>query len=388
MKSRFTGILTLFLAFFIQFSFAQEKTVTGNVVSEEDGLGLPGVNVIVQGTTRGVQTGIDGEYSIVVSEGEKLKFSFAGMTDQVITVGSDNVINVTMKDDNILDVVSVDGYRTITPRTSPSAVKVIDASQIEERANANVLQSLQGQVAGLSISAGSGQPGATPSIILRGIGSINGETDPLFVIDGMPVDATSFRTLNQNDIKTFNVLKDAAATSIYGNRGANGVIVITTKSGNFNEDLSIRYTSQFGFSEMQNLNIELMNSNQLLNFQKQYGQGLGSTLEQWQIDELSSNTNTFWSDVFFRKGVTQSHDIAISSGSEKTTNYTSLSYLDQEGIFVGSTFKRFSVRNNFSGKTANDKFNYAANISVAYSKSGNPPNAGSQAVYFNPFRAA
>src|SRR5690606_389823 len=149
-----------------------------------------------------------------------------------------------------------------------------------------------------------------------------------------------------------------------------------------------RYTSQFGFSEMQNLNIELMNSNQLLNFQKQYGQGLGSTLEQWQIDELSSNTNTFWSDVFFRKGVTQSHDIAISSGSEKTTNYTSLSYLDQEGIFVGSTFKRFSVRNNFSGKTANDKFNYAANISVAYSKSGNAPNAGSQAVYFNPFRAA
>lgn len=388
MKSKFTGILTLFLAFFIQFSFAQEKTITGTVTSSGDGLPLPGASVVIGGTTKGTQTDLDGRYTIIANKGEKLAFTFIGMTPQTIVVGDASVINVKMAADLVIESVQIDQYRKITPRTSVVAFKVIDADFAEQRANANVLQSLQGQIAGVNISAGSGQPGATPTIIIRGVGSIHGSTDPLFVIDGMPVDATIFRTLNPNDIKTFTTLKDAAATSIYGNRGANGVIVITTKRGSYNEDLQFRYVVQTGFSEMQDLNIELMNSSQILNFQKQNGKGMGASMSQWEIDQLSGNTNTYWTDVFFRTAATQQHDLSISSGSEKTSNYTSLSYLDQQGIFVGSDFKRFNLRNNFSGRTANDKFNYSFNVNVGYSKSGNVPSAGTQGVYFNPFRSA
>src|SRR5690554_4266072 len=388
MKSRFTGILTLFLAFMIQFSFAQEKTITGTVTSADDGLPLPGASVMVEGTTKGTQTDLDGKYSITVSDNERVVVSFLGMKTQNLSVEGTTVLNVALVNDNLIEAVQIDQYRKITPRTSAVSMKMIDVEIIEDRANANVLQSLQGQVAGMSVSAGSGQPGATPNIIIRGISTINGESDPLFVIDGMPVDATVFRTLNPNDVKSFATLKDAAATSIYGNRGANGVIVITTKRGRFNEDLQFRYTGQTGFSKMQDLNIELMNSSQLLNFQKQYGQGLGATLEQWEIDQLGTNTNTFWSDYFFRTSATQQHDLSISSGSEKTSNYTSLRYMDQEGIFICSTFKRFNIRNNFTGRTANDKFNYNLNLNVGYSRSGNVPDAGSQRIYFNPFRSA
>lgn len=388
MKSRFTGILTLFLAFMIQFSFAQEKTITGTVTSADDGLPLPGATVMIQGTTRGTQTDLDGNFSIIASPRERIVVSFIGMTPQVIAVGASDVVNFILTSDNLIETIEIDSYRKITPRTSVVSAKVIDAKITEERANANALQSLQGQIAGVNISAGSGQPGATPNIIIRGIGSINGSTDPLFVIDGMPVDATVFRTLNPNDISTYSVLKDAAATSIYGNRGANGVVVITTKKGRFNEDLQIRYIGQTGFSKMQDLNIELMSSSQLLNFQKHYNQGAGASMEQWEIDQLARNTNTYWTDQFFRTSSTEQHDLSISSGSEKTSNYTSLSYLNQEGIFVGSDFKRFNVRNNFSGRTANDKFDYSINMNMGYSKSGNVPDAGSQRIYFNPFRAA
>src|SRR5690554_3831424 len=292
MKSRFTGILTLFLAFMIQFSFAQEKTITGTVTSSDDGLPLPGATILIQGTTRGTQADLDGGFSIIASEGERIVASFIGMASQTITVGASNVINFALQNDNLIETIEIDHYRKITPRTSVVSAKVIDAKIIEERANANALQSLQGQIAGVNISAGSGQPGATPNIIIRGIGSINGSTDPLFVIDGMPVDATVFRTLNPNDISSYSILKDAAATSIYGNRGANGVVVISTKRGGFNEDLQIRYIGQTGFSKMQDLNIELMNSSQLLNFQKHYNQGVGASMEQWEIDQLARNTNT------------------------------------------------------------------------------------------------
>src|SRR5690606_15707145 len=154
MKSRFTGILTLFFAFMIQFSFAQEKTITGTVTSADDGLPLPGASIIVEGTTRGTQTELDGKYSIVVSEGEVIVVSFLGMKTQSFTVSGGNVINVALVSDNLIETVQIDQYRKITPRTSAVSMKVVDVELIEDRANANVLQSLQGQVAGMSVSAG------------------------------------------------------------------------------------------------------------------------------------------------------------------------------------------------------------------------------------------
>ena len=387
MRSKFTWIMTLLLALTFNFSFAQEKTVTGTV-SDNTGP-LPGASVFVKGTQRSTQTDIDGRYTINAAPGEVLQISYMGFETQEIKVGASNSYNAVMAPEPTeLTTVVVDSYRRTIEKKSTSAATVLSVEAIEDRANASVLQSLQGQVAGLNIGTGSGQPGADSTIILRGVGSINGNVEPLFIVDGIPVDEDGFRSINQNDIASFSILKDAAATSIYGNRGANGVIVITTKKGSYNQKLQFRYTTQFGYTQLQPLNMELMSSYELLNLQKTSGQGLGSTLTDGQINQLSNQSNTYWADIFFRKGVTKSHDLAISTGSENTNNFTSLSYFEQDGTFINTNFKRFSVRNNFNGKSENGKFNYSMNFNANFSRSNGIDGAGSNAVFFAPFRAA
>lgn len=389
MRSKFKWIFTLLLAFSMQFSFAQEKTLTGTIT--EGGLPLPGVTISVKGTNKATQSDFDGKYSIKASQGDVLVFSYIGFKSQSVTVGASDSVNVKMIEDDasvLTEVVVNTGYKSTTQRKSAIAVSTISIEAIEERANASVIQNLQGQVAGLNISTGSGQPGADSTIILRGVGSINGNVEPLFIVDGIPVDEDGFRSINQNDISTIDVLKDAAATSIYGNRGGNGVIVITTKRGKFNEKMKVRYTSQYGISELQGLNIELMTSRQMLNLEKQYDQGFGATLSDVEIDALASQTNTYWTDFLFRKGTTKSHDISITSGSEKATNFTSLGYFEQDGIFINTNFKRFSARNNYSGRSADDKFNYSFNMNANFSRSNGIDGAGSNAVFFAPFSAA
>lgn len=387
MRSKFTWIMTLLLAFSFTFSYAQEKTITGTVSDE---LGpMPGVSVFVKGTQKSVQTDIDGGYSIGASVGDVLEFSFVGFATQTKTVGDSNVINVTLGEEaKTLQTVVVDKYRNITPVTSASAMATVSVEEVEDRANASIIQNLQGQVAGLNIGTGSGQPGADSTIILRGVGSINGNIEPLFIVDGIPVDEDGFRSISQNDIASYSILKDAAATSIYGNRGANGVIVITTKRGRYDQKLSFRYTTQFGYTKLQNLNMELMSSRELLEFQKANGVGLGASLTDAELDLRARQANTSWKDVFFRTGVTKSHDLSITSGSKNSTNFTSLSYFEQDGTFLNTNFKRFTVRNNFAGKSDNEKFNYSMNLNLNFSRSNGIDGAGSNAVFFAPFRAA
>lgn len=385
MRSKFTWIMTLLLAFSFGFSFAQEKTVTGTV---SDKIGpLPNASVLVKGTQRNVQTDVDGKYSIKVSKGEVLEFSYVSFNSQSVTVEDSNVIDIVLSAEE-LKVVVVDKYRSTTQRTTAAAITTLSVEEVEDRANASLIQNLQGQVAGLNIGTGSGQPGADSTIILRGVGTINGNVEPLFVVDGIPVDEDGFRSISQNDIASYSILKDAAATSIYGNRGANGVIVITTKKGGYNQKLKFRYTTQFGYTELQNLNMELMSSKQLLQFQKDNGVGYGSELSDAELDARARQANTYWTDVFFRKGVTKSHDLAITSGSENSNNFTSLSYFEQDGTFINTNFKRFTVRNNFAGKSDNGKFNYSLNLNINFSRSNGIDGAGSNAVFFAPFRAA
>ncbi|OYU81622.1 MAG: SusC/RagA family TonB-linked outer membrane protein [Flavobacterium sp. BFFFF1] len=387
MRSKFKWIFALLLAFSVQFTFAQEKTVTGTVKGS-DGMSLPAANVIVKGTTRATQTDFDGNYSIKVSQGESLVFSYTGYVSQTIVVGATSKIDVTLSETQLETVVINTGYKSFTKRDNPSAIATISIESIEDRANASVIQNLQGQIAGLNVATGSGQPGSDSTIILRGVGSINGNIEPLFIVDGSPVDEDGFRSINQNDIATISVLKDASATSIYGNRGGNGVIVITTKRGKLNEKMKFRYSSQYGINELQGLNIELMNSRQMLKLEQQYGGGLGGGLSDAEIDVRAKQANTNWADIFFRKGTTQTHDLSITSGSEKTSNFTSLSYFDQEGIFINTNFKRFSVRNNFTGRSENNKFNYSFNFSANFSRSNGIDGAGTNAIFFAPFSAA
>jgi len=286
-----------------------------------------------------------------------------------------------MEDDaEALQEVVVQGYRNSTKEKSSIASVTINAETIENRPNASFVQTLSGQVAGLNITTSTGQPGAASNVNLRGVTSINGNTQPLYIIDGVPVDENNFRSLNPQDIASVSVLKDAGATAIYGNRGANGVIVIKTRQGNFNQGLQINYTGIMSFSTLQDNDYNLMDSQQQLTLEKERGAGRGATLTDQEI----AVAPTFdWADFFFDTGLTQNHTLTLQSGSENFTQFTSLGYFDQEGILEDSKLKRFSIRNNTTGKSDNEKFNYSTNLTINYSESGEPNSIGSGAINRN-----
>ena len=389
MKLKNYGLVLVLLFLSVTTSYAQERTITGKITSADDGMPLIGVNVIVKGTTRGAQTDFDGQYSIRATTGETLVFSYLGTRTVERLIGESNVIDIIMESDNTLEEVVIVAYGNVsTLKKNPAAISTVKGEILEDRANASALQNLQGQVAGLNIATGSGQPGSDSTIILRGAGSINGNIEPLFIVDGIPVDEDNFRSINPNDIETYAVLKDAGAANIYGNRAANGAIVITTKKGRYNEGLKFRYTSAYGNDELQDQPFELTNSREILEFQRTNGAGIGVGLTDAEIAAIANQTNTSWANVFFRTGRTQSHDLTMTSGGENSNNFTSLQYFKQDGIFIGSDFQRFSLRNNFNGKTDDEKFNYGLNLSLGFSETNELDNAGSGATFFNPFSAA
>ncbi len=364
----------------MQFTFAQEKVVTGTVV-DDNGLPLPGVNIVLDGTGTGTQTNFDGQYSIRANQGDIITFSFVGYATQEIEVGANETINVTLEvDAAALGEVVVQGYRTATKEKSSIASVTISSETLENRPNANFVQTMSGQIAGLNISTSSGQPGAASNINLRGVTSINGNTQPLFIIDGVPVDESNFRSLNPQDIASISVLKDAGATAIYGNRGANGVVIIETRQGSFNSPLSINATSILSFNTLQDNDYDLKSSPEQLRLERLFGNGRGTTL----TDEEIANTRTFdWTDEFFRTGITKNNTLSLSSGGDKTTSFTSLGYYDTEGILKGSDLKRFNIRNNITGRSEGGNFSYGSNFSINYSKSNEPNAVGTGGVNQN-----
>ncbi|WP_313000619.1 SusC/RagA family TonB-linked outer membrane protein, partial [Chryseobacterium gleum] len=266
-----------------------------------------------------------------------------------------------------IEEVVVLGYNNkLVKSQTTSAQTTVLAAQIENRPNISMVSSLQGTAPGMHIAANSGSPGsAKVNVLIRGISSLQGSTDPLYVIDGIPVNSTVFRSLNSEDVESFSVLKDAQATSIYGNRGANGVIVITTKKGRFNNKISVRYSGTTGFTQLQKHKYNIANAKETLTLENQWGVGKGATLTTDEIANYAIDTN--WEDYFFRKGFSQSHNIAITAGSQNLSSYTSLGYLDQGGIVPTTDFKRFTLRQNIDGKSSNNKFTYSVGISANYS---------------------
>lgn len=381
MRSKFKWIITLVLALSMQFSFAQEKTVSGTV-SDKTGP-IPGANVVVKGTTRSTQTDFDGNYSIKAKAGEVLLISYVGMSDISVTVGASSLINVKLQDGVALEEVVVTGYgRTATKAKTIGATQTVGSKTVANRPNVNVLQSLQGQLAGTNIALSSGSPGTNKiDVIIRGQSSLNASTDPLYVVDGVPLTQAFFRNLNPNDIESVTVLKDASATAIYGNRGANGVILITTKTAGYNESLSINYSSSYGTAEFRGDNYNLVNARQHLRLQNQFGAGAGFTgegptnqvtgLPMFTVDVNNIDSfavDTDWAKEFFNIGITQSHDVSFTSGSKNMSNFTSIGYFEQEGIVPATGFKRFTIRSNFTGKSENEKLTYGLNVGLTYSR--------------------
>ncbi|OIQ28714.1 MAG: hypothetical protein BM564_08040 [Bacteroidetes bacterium MedPE-SWsnd-G2] len=386
MKLKLTWLMTLFMAFVLQLSFAQEKTVTGTVTSSADGLPLPGVNVIVKGTARGVQTDFDGVYSIKASVGETLVYSFVSMEAVEMKVGSSNTMDVSMKEDvSALDEVVVVAYGTEKASNVTSAIETVKAEDIDAVPNASLDQILQGQAAGLNIQTSSGQPGASGTVILRGRNSINGNVEPLFIIDGVPVDEDNFRSLNSNDVANVSVLKDGSASALYGNRGAGGVIIVTTKTGKKGDGVKVAYRSQYGKSTYNDPGFEVMTSTQMLNLQRTIGTGLGNGLSDEAIAALSAQANTDWREIFFREGFTNSQEVTVTTGSETTTTYNSVGYFEQEGITQRSKLQRFTFRTN-TNTSLNDRLDITSNLTVNFSKNNIPEAEGSGSLD-NPFLA-
>lgn len=386
MKANFKWIYALFVVLSVQLSFAQEKTVTGTVT--EAGQPLPGVTVIVKGSNVGTQTDFDGRYSIRANVGATLEFTYIGMKTQNIQVGASNVINVAMVEDalELEGVVLVqEGYRTVTKARSSSAVSVVSSETLEARPNASVLQTMQGQVAGFNITTGSGQPGAVSSTLIRGASSVNGTTEPLYVIDGVPQSGQSFRAINPEDIETFTVLKDAAAVAQFGNRGSNGVVVVTTRRGKAGYS-SVAITSTTGFSTLQPHRFNLMSSQELLTIENRRGIGFGATLTPEQIAAYDVNTN--WKDELLRTASARMVNVAISGGNENLRAFTSINFNEQEGLNAMSRFHRLTFRNNLDGKAMNDKLTYSTSLALAYVRDFRVPALGTGTVNQNPQLAA
>ncbi|HUH28365.1 SusC/RagA family TonB-linked outer membrane protein [Gelidibacter sp.] len=411
MKLKLTWLMTLFMAFVMQFSFAQEKTVSGTVTSLSDGLPLPGVSIIVKGTTRGVQTDFDGNYSISVRSGETLAFSFVSMKSTEVVVGASNTINVAMEDDiAALDEVVIVGYGTATKQSFVGSAKTVNSENLEVKSFSNVSQALAGEVAGVNVINTSGQPGTAATIRIRGFGSVNGNRDPLYVVDGVPFNGTeNINSINPADIKSTTVLKDATATAIYGARGANGVILITTKTGTSGQS-AINVDVKTGF------NVSLLPRNEVIRNPEQYvglaweakynkGVALGqSNPEAYANAELFGNsgiapfynmwnvanggelidpvTRTVrpgvtrrydpenWEDYGFQTSYRQEANLSFSGGDDKTKYFSSFGYLDEEGYLINSDYKRYSARLNLSHKPK-EWLEASANLGYALSETNN-----------------
>ncbi|MGC4040265.1 MAG: TonB-dependent receptor plug domain-containing protein [Flavobacterium sp.] len=384
MRSKFKWIFTLLLALSMQFSFAQEKTVTG-VVSDKTGP-IPGANVVVKGSTsRSAQTDFDGKYSIKASQGEVLVISFTGYSNSTITVGAANTYNVSLKQADIkLEEVVILGYdKTATKPKSVAASTTVSSESLKNRPNVTVLQSLAGNAAGLNVFASSGSPGSAKfDLLIRGAGSVNSSTEPLYVVDGVPTNSVVFRNINPEDIESISVLKDAAATSIYGSRSANGVVVIKTKGGKYESGLKVSYSSTYGVSELPKDHYNIMNSTQLLRLQRDTQQSAGfggnallnaylgrdaSNSAPLTDAEIAAAPNTDWRDIFFTSAPTQTQNLSFTVGGKNLNSFTSVSYTNQDGIVKNTDFQRFTFRSNINGKSNNEKFTFGTNTTIAFS---------------------
>lgn len=384
----------------------QEKVIKGRVTAAS-GEALPGVAVRITGTNTGAATDEDGRFAITAGEGAKtLEFSLLGFTPQQVAIGAQTEINVVMQPSTTsLGEVVVTGYTGYNRSKSVSAATTVGGDLISEVPAATFEQALQGRVPGLSVNAISGQPGTSAQVTLRGVGTIAGNTNVLYVMDGVPIEANAFQAINPGDIESVTVFKDASAKALYGSRGSNGVIVITTKKGKSGK-VAVEYRSQYGLSTLTSPKFNMMNSAQRKEFEEGIGLETGAeagpfwtysrqnpdyagktAAEKAEADRIVDSLlqmNTDWRDLFMRNGRYMEQQISASGGNENIRFYSSLNYFDQQGLVRVSGLKRYTVRNNLDFTAG--KFTANLNANLGYSKSSLIQNEGSTAAN-NPLSA-
>lgn len=396
---QFFFLLTVFSA------YSQQKTITGTVTDVADGKTIPAVTVMVKGTTHGTTTDLDGKYSLKIGEADKiLVFSFMGMRTQEIPIRSSLVINVQMESANVdLDEVVVVGYGSVKKSDLTGSVASIKTEDLRKIPVNSFDQGIQGKVAGVQVTQLSAQPGGALSLRIRGGNSIMAGNEPLYVIDGVMIESqvdfswigspsqNGLSSLNPNDIESIEILKDASATSIYGARGANGVVLITTRKGKSGKD-NISFETYFGIQRKAG-NIDVMNAKQ---FAELYDEaGFNADPEGYvplypNPDSLGAGTD--WQSQIYRDAPIQNYQLNFSGSTEKTTYSLSAGYYNQEGIIVGSNFKRYSFRLNLDRKIS-ERLNGGANIGYTTTNShtvptdtpgGFFPGVVNTALIFNP----
>ena len=403
MKTKFNGILTLLLALVVQISFAQEKTISGTV-SDASGP-LPGVNVIIKGTSTGTQSDFDGNYTISASIGDILVFSYVGMNSQEKKVGTSNKINVTLESSNLLEEVVVVGYGKTTKKSFTGTASVVSNENVDAKAVSNIAQALIGEASGVQVTRTNGRPGESATIRIRGFSSIEGNSDPLYVVDGVPFTG-DINSINPNDIESTTILKDASATAIYGARGANGVVLLTTKQGTVGKSF-VEFDIQTSINSRTYPNYDLIENEEEymglvydglknaadfagITNPSQYAldnlfsdEGVAPLYNMWNVADgnelIDPSTGlvksgvtrkyspTNWRDAGYRDGIRNEMNFKTSGGNDVTKHYFSLGYLSDEGFISQSQYDRYSTRLNVSSNPV-DRVKVSTNLDYSYSE--------------------
>lgn len=374
----------LFMLFALFTIGLSAQTVTGTITDEETGDPLIGASVLVTGTSSGTTTDFDGNFSVTLPDGaESLTISYTGYSNKVVPIiAGQTTYNLTLNSGELLEEVVVVGYGAVKKDDLTGAVTVLTTEDFNKGVITSPEELISGRAAGVQVTQTSGEPGAGVNFRIRGTSSVRANNNPLFVVDGVPLSGENtsasgnlsglggaparnpLNFLNPNDIASINVLKDASATAIYGSRGANGVVIITTKSGKAGTG-SINYDFNLGFSGITR-RYDLLNADEFLDAYTEFNGADAARL-------LDGGAETDWQDELFRTGLTQSHSLSYGAGDEQGSYRFSASYLDQEGIVEDSGLRRLSARFNGQRKFLADRLNISTNVTVADVRDDNVP---------------
>lgn len=382
------GLLAVLLVCMSTFVYAQTKTITGTVV-DETGEGVIGASVSLRGTTTGVITDIDGNFSLTAAPQHVIVISYLGYATQEITVGNQTMIRVLLKEDTqVLDEVVVIGYGVTKKSDITGSLAVIGKKELEAMPVANTMQAMQGRMAGVDITTNE-RPGELGSIRIRGERSLNASNSPLYVVDGIPLQGTGIENLNPNDIESINVLKDASATAIYGSRGANGVVLVSTKRGSKGA-LRLSYSGTLSIESLHDRS-PLMNSEELLEYMRNAQRNYGSypDIATYEADNNLFNKDPYawaniekgwaggtwdgskvpnydWASAGHQTAITHEHTLSGSGGTDKVQAYASFGYLDQEGTQPGQDYQRYTLTTS-TDLQATEWFRLGVSINGTYS---------------------
>lgn len=361
-------LLLVVLIFSSVASFAQGGKISGTVI-DASGMGMPGVSVLEKGTTNGTSTNIDGQFNLKVGEKATLVVSFIGFKTQMISVEGKTNFKITLAEDTQqLDQVVVVGYGRKSIKDVTGAIASVKPEELSKAPVANFDQALAGRMAGVQVNFTDAQPGEGMNIIIRGGNSITGSNKPLYVVDGIPMEDFDSGSINSRDIESYDVLKDASATAIYGSRGANGVIIINTKGGVVGPT-KVAFNSSVGVQWIPN-RLEVMSPYEFVKLQQEVALGKGgdqpAAFESiWVDPELYRNEKgTNWQDEIFNSAIMQNYNVSVSGGNEKTTHNMSLNYLDQEGTLMNTGFSKFNGKVKMDHKLT-DKIKTGVNINYS-----------------------